>query len=93
MLGLCYHRYLLNLKGHCEHSFRYYLPTSALRGDNCSDQHNNGQPSALKQLIGQYIPWDTLPWTSTPRLLADIKNAILDMTEHRDIRLLRFSEL
>ena len=76
-----------------EHGFAGYLPTSALRGDNCSDQQNDGQPSALKQLIAQHIPWDTLPWTSTPRLLADIKNAVLDMTEQKDIRLLRFSEL
>ena len=76
-----------------ERGFAGYLPTSALRGDNCSDQQNDGQPSALKQLIAQHIPWDTLPWTSTPRLLADIKNAVLDMTEQKDIRLLRFSEL
>jgi GTPase SAR1 family protein/DNA-directed RNA polymerase subunit RPC12/RpoP len=76
-----------------EHGFAGYLSTSALRGDNCSDQQNDGQPSALKQLIARHIPWDTLPWTSTPRFLADIKNAVLDMTEQRDIRLLRFSEL
>jgi hypothetical protein len=76
-----------------DHSFAGYLPTSALHGDNCSDQQNNGQPSALKQLIARHIPWDTLPWTSTPRLLADIKNAVLDMTEQKAIRLLRFSEL
>jgi GTPase SAR1 family protein len=76
-----------------ERGFAGYLPTSALRGDNCFDQQSNGQPSALKRLIAQHIPWDTLQRTSTPRLLADIKNTVLDMTERKDIRLLRFSEL
>jgi hypothetical protein len=76
-----------------EHGFAKYLPTSAKGGDNCSDQQNGGQPSTLKQLIAQHIPWDTLPWTSTPQLLADIKNAVLDMRETKEIRLLRFAEL
>lgn len=76
-----------------EHGLAAYLETSAKRGDNCSDRQNGGQPSALKQLIAQHLPWASLPWTSTPALLGDIKNAVLDMTEQRDIRLLRFAEL
>src|SRR5262249_14972608 len=31
--------------------------------------------------------------TSTPRLLADLKNAVIEMTETRGLRLLRFAEL
>ncbi len=76
-----------------DHGFVACLPTSAKRGDNCSDEANDGQPSKLKQLIAQNIPWDRLPWTSAPRLLADVKNAVLAMREKADIRLLRFAEL
>jgi len=76
-----------------DHEFDAYLPTSAKRGDNCSDRKNKGRPSALKQLIAAHIPWDRLPWTTTPRLLRALKNAILDMKEEDDVRLLRFPEL
>jgi hypothetical protein len=76
-----------------EHGFAAYLPTSAKRGDNCSDHKNNNRPSALKQLIAKHIPWHTLPWTSTPHLLRELKNAVLDMTESENIALLRYSEL
>jgi len=67
-----------------EHGFAGYLTTSAKTGENCA---------ALKQLIADLIPWDRQPWTSTPRLLAAIKNAVLDMREKKEIRLLRFAEL
>lgn len=76
-----------------EHSFAAYLPTSARRGDNCSDRKNKNRPSALKRLIEAHVPWTGLPWTSTPRLLRELKNAVLDMKEDEDIRLLRFPEL
>jgi WD40 repeat protein/GTPase SAR1 family protein len=76
-----------------EHGFIDYLPTSAKRGDNCSDEANGGQPSQLKQLIAKHIPWDRLPWTSTPRLLAKIKNKVMALRDEQDIRLLRFAEL
>jgi small GTP-binding protein len=76
-----------------EHGFSGCVPTSAKRGDNCSDKANNNQPSKLKQVIAQNIPWDNLPWTSTPRLLAEIKNAIVALRDETDIRLLRFAEL
>ncbi len=76
-----------------DHGFIDYLATSAKRGDNCSDEANGGQPSELKQLIARHIPWDTLPWTSTPRLLAKIKNAVMALRDRQDIRLLRFAEL
>jgi GTPase SAR1 family protein/RNase P subunit RPR2 len=76
-----------------EQGFADYVATSAARGDNCSDKGNGGQPSELKRLIARHIDWDALPWTSTPKLLADVKNAVLDMAEKKEIRLLRFAEL
>ncbi len=76
-----------------QHGFADWMPTSAKTGENCSDQENGGQPSKLKQLIASSIPWDKLPWTSTPRLLAELKNAVVAMRDESDIRLLRFAEL
>ena len=76
-----------------EHHFSASLVTSAKTGENCSDQANAGQPSQLKQLIAASIPWDQLPWTATPRLLAELKNAVMQMRATADIRLLRFAEL
>ena len=70
-----------------EHGFADWLATSAKTGENCSDQANAGQPSKLKQLIADRIPWDKLPWTATPRLLAELKNALLKMRDTADIRL------
>ncbi|APZ96748.1 TIR domain-containing protein [Fuerstiella marisgermanici] len=69
-----------------------YLGTSARRGDNCSDRQAEG-PSSLKQRIAHHIPWSSMPYTSTPKQLAVLKNAVLDMTELDDVRLLRFNEL
>ena len=76
-----------------EHRFADWLATSAKTGENCSDEANAGQPSKLKQLIADSVPWDKLPWTATPRLLAELKNALLKMRATTDIRLLRFAEL
>lgn len=76
-----------------EHGFAGWLPTSAKTGENCSDRENGDQPSELKQRIAASIPWDKLPWTSTPRLLAELKNAVMALRDESDIRLLRFSEL
>ncbi|MDX2000568.1 MAG: TIR domain-containing protein [Thermoanaerobaculia bacterium] len=76
-----------------EHGFADWLITSAKNGRNCSDAENGGQPSQLKQLIADSIPWDKLPWTATPRLLAELKSALLAMRDTSDIRLLRFAEL
>ena len=76
-----------------EHRFADWLATSAKTGENCSDQVNGGQPSKLKQLIADRIPWDKLPWTATPRLLAELKSTLLKMRDSADIRLLRFAEL
>ena len=64
-----------------QHGFADWLPTSAKTGENCSDEKNGGQPSKLKQLIAGSIPWDKLPWTSTPRLLAELKNAVMAMRD------------
>jgi WD40 repeat protein len=76
-----------------QYGFLAWLPTSAKTGDNCSDQGNNGKPSRLKELIAASIPWDKLPWTSTPKLLVELKKAVVRMRDEQDIRLLRFNEL
>lgn len=76
-----------------QQGFLTCLPTSAKSGENCSDAGNRGKPSALKRLIAESIPWEELPWTSTPRLLAELKNRVVAMYDQEDIRLLRFSEL
>ncbi|MGD0950909.1 MAG: TIR domain-containing protein [Methanotrichaceae archaeon] len=76
-----------------EHSFADWLATSAKTGENCSDGANAGQPSKLKQFIADRVPWEALPWTATPRLLAELKSALLKMRATADIRLLRFAEL
>ena len=76
-----------------QYGFANWLPTSAKTGENCSDQENGAKPSKLKQLIAGSIPWGALPWTSTPRLLAELKNAVMTMRDKTDIRLLRFAEL
>ena len=73
--------------------FADWIGTSAKTGENCSDRKNKGKPSNLKQLIAEKIPWDQLPWTSTPRLLTELKNAVIAMRDEHDIRLLRFAEL
>lgn len=76
-----------------ENGFGKWLLTSAKTGRNCSDKENAGKASKLKRLIAECIPWDKLPWTSTPRLLAELKNAVAAMRDEQDIRLLRFAEL
>jgi TIR domain/Domain of unknown function (DUF4365)/Ras of Complex, Roc, domain of DAPkinase/WD domain, G-beta repeat len=78
----------------CEqYGFAGWISTSAKTGENCSDKENRGEPSKLKQLIAESIPWDKLPWTSTPRQLVEIKDAAMAMRDKTDIRLLRFAEL
>ncbi|HEY6359033.1 MAG TPA: ADP-ribosylation factor-like protein, partial [Vicinamibacterales bacterium] len=76
-----------------EHGFNGWLETSAKTGENCSDDANGGNASRLKQLIADSIPWGKLPWTATPRILAELKSAVLKMRDESDIRLLRFAEL
>jgi WD40 repeat protein/GTPase SAR1 family protein len=76
-----------------QNRFAGWLETSAKTGENCSDQANAGKPSKLKGLIANSIPWDKLPWTATPRVLAELKNAVMKMRAAADIRLLRFAEL
>jgi WD40 repeat protein len=76
-----------------QYGFTDWLSTSAKTGENCSDLENAGEPSKLKQLIAESIPWEQLPWTSTPRLLAELKDAMMAMRDKSDIRLVRFAEL
>jgi small GTP-binding protein len=78
----------------CEqHGFSGWVATSAKTGENCSDTENGGSPSKLKQMIAEHIPWDQLPRTATPRVLAELKNALMTVRDEDDIRLLRFPEL
>lgn len=76
-----------------QHGFAGWLATSAKTGEHCSDTENDGKPSKLKQMIADHIPWALLPWTATPRLLAELKTAVMTIRDNTDIRLLRFSEL
>jgi GTPase SAR1 family protein len=76
-----------------QNHFAGWLETSAKTGENCSDEANAGKPSKLKQLIADSIRWDKLPWTAAPRLLAELKSAVMKMRDAADIRLLRFAEL
>ena len=76
-----------------QHGFAGWLATSAKTGEHCSDAENRGEPSKLKQMIAKHIPWALLPWTATPRLLAELKTAVMTMRDNTDIRLLRFAEL
>nr|VFJ42940.1 MAG: WD domain-containing protein, G-beta repeat-containing protein [Candidatus Kentron sp. DK] len=76
-----------------QYGFADWIATSAKTGQNCSDGGNGGAPSRLKQLIANHIPWDTLPWTATPERLLRLKNAVMEMRDEADIRLLRFAEL
>lgn len=76
-----------------QHGFAGWLATSAKTGEQCSDMENSGKPSTLKKMIADHIPWSTLPWTATPRLLAELKNAVMTIRDTTDIRLLRFPEL
>jgi WD40 repeat protein/GTPase SAR1 family protein len=76
-----------------QHGFAGWLATSAKTGEQCSDAENGGKPSKLKQMIADHIPWSTLPWTATPHVLAELKNAVMTIRDTTDIRLLRFPEL
>jgi GTPase SAR1 family protein/DNA-binding beta-propeller fold protein YncE/DNA-directed RNA polymerase subunit RPC12/RpoP len=76
-----------------EHRFADWVATSSKTGENCSDETSNGKPSKLKQIIADRIPWERLPWTATPTILAELKSAIITMRSTADIRLLRFGEL
>jgi len=76
-----------------QHGFAGWLATSAKTGEHCSDTENGGKPSKLRQMIADHIPWSTLPWAATPRLLAELKKAVMTIGDTTDIRLLRLPEL
>jgi small GTP-binding protein len=75
-----------------ELGFAACIPTSASRGDGCSDSGAGGT-SDLKQAIAREIPWQSLASTATPELLVTIKNEVIALRDKADIRLLRFNEL
>ncbi len=61
---------------------------------NCSDEKNNGKPIQAEATHRfKHSMEANYPWTSTPRLLAELKKAVILMRDEREIRLLRFAEL
>lgn len=66
-----------------ERDFAGYLETSAQTGAGCSD---------LREAIIRSIPWDTIPWTSSPRIFKLLKQEIVKFKD-QGIVLLRMAEL
>lgn len=66
-----------------EHGFAAYIQTSANTGVGCSE---------LKSLIVENIAWDKIPWTSSPRIFKQLKEAVLSIKEEKVV-LLRVNEL
>ncbi|HKS41034.1 MAG TPA: TIR domain-containing protein [Blastocatellia bacterium] len=66
-----------------ERGFASYLETSAYTGDGCTD---------LRDAIINSIPWDDIPWTSSPRTFKVLKEEIVKLKDEGKA-LLRMSEL
>ena len=76
-----------------EHRFADWLATSAKTRRELLGRGERGTAVEAEAAHRGSIPWDKLPWTATPRLLAELKSAVLKMRDEPDIRLLRFAEL
>jgi small GTP-binding protein len=66
-----------------DQGFAACLQTSALTGDGCEN---------LKQAIFEQINWADIPWTASPQVFKDLKEAIVALKDEGKI-LLRVSEL
>lgn len=66
-----------------ENRFSGYLETSALTGKGCEELHNS---------IVDGIPWDDIPWTTSPNTFKALKQEILRLKDEGRV-LLRTSEL
>lgn len=66
-----------------QRGFANYLETSALTGDGCKQLRD--------EIVGQ-INWDTVPWTTSPRIFKLLKDEILRMRDE-GVVLLRMGEL
>jgi small GTP-binding protein len=68
---------------HKERDFTGYLETSAYTGDGCAN---------LRDAIIRSVPWDDIPWTSSPRIFKLLKEEIVKLKDEGKA-LLRMSEL
>jgi len=66
-----------------ERGFSDYLETSAYTGSGCAE---------LRNAIIHNIPWDTLPWTASPRIFKLLKEEIIRLRDRGKV-LLRMAEL
>ena len=66
-----------------ERGFAAYLQTSALSGDGCME---------LREAIIGNIAWETIPWTSSPRIFKILKEEIVKLKDEGKA-LLRMGEL
>ncbi|MDX6696028.1 MAG: hypothetical protein QOF02_3631 [Blastocatellia bacterium] len=66
-----------------ERGFAGYLETSARTGKGCKD---------LREAIIESIPWDEIPWTSSPRIFKLLKEEIVKLKDEGKA-LLRMGEL
>jgi hypothetical protein len=66
-----------------ERHFDAYLETSARTGNGCKE---------LCEAIAQYIAWEKIPWTSSPRIFKVLKEEIVKLKDEGKA-LLRMSEL
>ena len=65
------------------HGYYGFLSVSARTGEGCAE---------LRDAIEKAIPWDRLPWNSTPRSFATLRSAILHVKAKGSV-LIRISEL
>ncbi|HMV84894.1 MAG TPA: TIR domain-containing protein [Blastocatellia bacterium] len=66
-----------------ERGFAEYLETSAYTGVGCDE---------LKEAIIKYIPWDDIPWTTSPLIFKLLKEEIVKLKDEGKV-LLRVAEL
>ncbi|HEX7317033.1 MAG TPA: TIR domain-containing protein [Pyrinomonadaceae bacterium] len=66
-----------------ERGFDEYLETSAYAGTGCAE---------LREAIVTNIPWDEIPWTSSPRIFKLLKEEIIRLKDEGKV-LLRMGEL
>jgi small GTP-binding protein len=66
-----------------EHGYSAFFKTSAKTGTGCQE---------LLNALSKYIPWQSIPWTSTFKLFKAIKDELVQLKEEGVI-LIRYSEL
>lgn len=66
-----------------EHRYARYLETSAKTGEGCAE---------LRSAIANNIDWESIPWTTSPRVFKLLKDEIIGLRDE-GVVLLRLSEL